>query len=333
MEKFDWGNKKVLVTGAGGFIGSHLTDRLVELGARVTALIEYNSLGRWDWLEESPFKKDIEVVMGDIRDSESIRKIFRQKEIVFHLAALIGVPYSYEAPLSYVQTNVLGTLNVLQVALENEVERFIHTSTSEIYGMAQYVPMDENHPSKAQSPYAATKIAADMLAESFYRSFNLPLVTVRPFNTYGPRQSARAVIPTIITQVLAGHDVELGAITPTRDMNYVQDTVSGFIAAASAEKKAVGQVFNIGSGSEISIGNLAKLIVDLMGSKVQIMSKTERLRPERSEVYRLKVDYTKASDVLGWRPHISLKEGLQYTIQWFREPRHMAFHKSHHYYR
>src|SRR3989338_1281307 len=261
MENFNLKAKKVLVTGAGGFIGSHLTEHLVELGAQVRALVQYNSLGSWEWLEDSYVKKDIEVLLGDIRDQDCVQRLVKERDIVFHLAALIGIPYSYEAHSSYVQTNILGTLNVLQAAVKAGIERMIHTSTSETYGSAQYLPMDEKHPLCGQSPYAASKIGADMLAESFYRSFHLPVVTLRPFNTYGPRQSARAIIPTIITQILSKSDIDMGSLTPLRDFTFVKDTVLGFVAAASSQAKVLGEVFNLGSGKQISIGELAKFII------------------------------------------------------------------------
>ena len=309
--------KKVLVTGAGGFIGSHLTESLFQGGASVRAFTHYNALGRWGWLDISPIREEIDVVMGDITDRDCIRNAIKDIDIVFHLAALIGIPYSYIAPSSYVQTNIIGTLNVLQSALEEGVECVIHTSTSEAYGSAQYVPMDESHPLQAQSPYSATKIGADKLAESFYLSFDLPVVTIRPFNTYGPRQSTRAVIPTIITQVLHGEEVRLGNLNPTRDMNYVLDTVRGFIAAAE-HPEAIGQLINLGTGIEISIKDLANEIFKLLGKQANIKSDQQRLRPDSSEVDRLCADNTKAKALLNWAPIYSLQEGLQETINWVK---------------
>lgn len=314
----NWETRKVLVTGAGGFIGSHLTEELVRRGARVRAFVHYNALGRWGWLDVSPLKDEIEIVAGDIADRDSVRGAVSGVDVVFHLAALIGIPYSYQAPSSYVQTNIIGTLNVLQSALENSAERVVHTSTSEAYGTAQYVPIDEAHPLQGQSPYAATKIGADKLAESFYRSFELPVATIRPFNTYGPRQSARAVIPTIITQALSKPEIRLGNLVPTRDLNFVLDTVAGFIRMA-AEPLAIGQVIHIGSGKEISIGDLAALILKLMGKDIPIVTEDQRLRPEASEVDRLCADNTKAGELLNWEPRFTLPEGLRQTIDWIEK--------------
>ncbi len=260
-------NTKVLVTGAGGFIGSHLAEKLVELGADVRALVHYNALGAAGWLDTSPRRNDMQVVAGDITDRDSVRQAVRDREVVFHLAALIAIPYSYQAPESYVRTNVLGTLNVLQAALEAGARRVVHTSTSEVYGTARYVPIDEQHPLQGQSPYSASKIGADQLAESFHRAFGLPVVTVRPFNTFGPRQSARAVVPTIITQCLAGKTVRLGSLTPTRDLNFVANTADGFVAAAAAPA-AVGRTINLGTGREISVGDLARMIAQLVGREI-----------------------------------------------------------------
>jgi dTDP-glucose 4,6-dehydratase len=316
----DWTSKRVLVTGAGGFIGSHLTERVVELGARVRALVHYNALGTWGWLDYSPIKGEMEVVAGDIRDHDSVREAMQQADIVFHLAALIAIPYSYHAPLSYVQTNVEGTLNVLQSARALNVERIVHTSTSEVYGTARYAPIDEQHPLQGQSPYSASKIGADKLVEAFHLSFGAPAVTVRPFNTFGPRQSARAVIPAIITQLLAGDTVRLGNLHPTRDLSYVANTVDGFVSAASAPE-AIGQTINLGSGQEIGIGELAQLIASLMGKAITIESEAQRVRPDGSEVDRLLADTTLAQRVLGWQPRVSLEEGLRRTIDWIREHR------------
>lgn len=325
---FNWADKKVLVTGAGGFIGSHLTERLVETGASVRALVHYNSLGSWGWLDESPVRDDIEVVAGDVCDRDSVRQAMRDTEVIFHLAALIGIPYSYHAPLSYVRTNIEGTLNVLQSARELGVERVIHTSTSEAYGTARYVPINEEHPLQGQSPYSATKIGADKLAEAFHLSFGLPLVTVRPFNTFGPRQSARAVIPTIISQCLTGNVVRLGNLHPTRDMNYVANIVEGFMLAATA-LDAIGRTINLGSGREISIGDLAKLIIHLVGRPIDIESEEKRVRPDKSEVDRLLADNTLARTLLGWEPTVSLEEGLKRTIEWIRK--HIERYRPHEY--
>jgi NAD dependent epimerase/dehydratase len=305
----------VAVTGAGGFIGSHLVERLVELGAEVRALVHYNSLGRWGWLDASPVAKEIQVVAGDITDRDSVREFVGEREIVFHLAALIAIPYSYRAPESYVHANVAGTLNVLQSARQAGVERVIHTSTSEVYGTAQYVPINEAHPLQGQSPYAASKIGADKMAEAFHRSFGLPVVTVRPFNTFGPRQSARAVIPTIITQCLQGQAVRLGNLHPTRDLNYVSDTVEGFLCAASTPE-AVGGTFNLGSGQEIRVGDLAQMISRLTNRPIQVTTESERLRPEGSEVDRLLADSQRARSILRWAPAVTLEEGLRRTIDW-----------------
>lgn len=311
----NWQQKNVLVTGAGGFIGSHLVERLVTEGAQTRAMVRYTSSGTWGWLEESDCRNDVQVVTGDIRDRDSVRAAMDGVDIVFHLAALIAIPYSYEAPLSYVRTNIEGTLNVLQVARELDTERVVHVSTSETYGTAQYVPIDENHPLQGQSPYSASKIAADMMAESFYRSFGLPVATARPFNTYGPRQSARAVIPTIITQAMAGGEIRLGSLMPTRDLNFVADTVSGFLAVAGSAD-AVGSVINLGTGREISIGDLARTILDIMGKDLPIVSEDVRMRPKNSEVERLCADNSRARALIDWQPEHTLKEGLHETITW-----------------
>lgn len=313
-----WSTKRVLVTGAGGFIGSHLTEHLVELGARTRAFVHYNSMSKWGWLDSSCVKAEIEVLAGDITDRDSVRRAIRGVDVVFHLAALIGIPYSYHAPLSYVRTNVEGTLNVLQAALEESVEKVVHTSTSEAYGTAQYVPIDEAHPLQGQSPYAATKIGADKLAEAFHRSFGLPVVTLRPFNTYGPRQSDRAVIPTIISQCATGDVVQLGNLSPTRDFNYVTDTVEGFVCAAQSQE-ARGRVINVGTGKEISIGDLVVKIAELMGKSVTIASDEQRSRHKGSEVDRLCAANNLAQELLGWRPRYSLEDGLKLTIRWIGE--------------
>lgn len=320
--------KKVLVTGAEGFIGSHLTERLVELGAKVTAFVLYNSTNSWGWLEtlKPEIKTKINIYTGDVRDELSVRQAINDMEVVFHLAALIAIPYSYSAPVSYVDTNIKGTLNILQASKEMNVQKIIHTSTSETYGTAQYVPIDEKHPLQGQSPYSASKIGGDMMAESYYRSFNTPVAIIRPFNTYGPRQSARAVIPTIISQVLAGKEnIKLGALTPTRDLNYVKDTVEGFIKIAESDK-TIGDVTNIGSGKEISVESLAKLIFDLMGKNINILSDEDRIRPENSEVNRLCADNRKALETTGWSPQYSLEQGLRETIEWMKD--NMKYYKS-----
>jgi len=311
----DWTDRSVLVTGAGGFIGSQLTERLVELGARTKALVRYCSSGSVGWLDSSPLKNDIEFSAGDVRDENFLRNAVRGVDVVFHLAALIAIPYSYKAPSSYVRTNVEGTLNILQAALDCGVRLVVHTSTSEVYGSAIRVPIAEDHPLQGQSPYSASKIAADKMAEAFHLSFGLPVATVRPFNTYGPRQSARAVIPTIITQALSQSSVYLGDLRPTRDFNYVADTVQGFIRVAECPE-AVGQVINIGSGSEVSIGDLARTIVSLMNRDVELVQDDERIRPERSEVMRLCANNARAVEVLNWRPKYSLEQGLAMTIEW-----------------
>lgn len=317
----NWNGKRVLVTGAGGFIGSHLAERLTELGARTRALVRYTSNGDWGWLDGSPRKDDMEVMLGDIRDRDSVRQAMRDIDQVFHLAALIAIPYSYHAPDSYVQTNVAGTLNVLQAARDAGVERVVHTSTSEVYGTAAYVPIDEKHPLQGQSPYSASKIGADKMAEAFHLSFGLPVVTVRPFNTYGPRQSARAVIPTIVTQCLAGQrTIRLGNLDPTRDLSHVADTVEGFLAAA-ASPQAVGKVLNLGNGREISIGELARKIVALTGANACIECDEQRVRPAGSEVERLLADNRQMQALTGWQPRISLDEGLRDTIEWIAKNR------------
>jgi len=314
----NWTGQRVLVTGAAGFIGSHLAERLVELGATTRALVHYNSAGSWGWLDQSTVKGDIEVVLGDIRDRDSVDSAMGKTEIVFHLAALIAIPYSYNAPLSYVRTNVEGTLNVLQSARSADVSRVVHTSTSEVYGTARSVPISEDHPLQGQSPYSASKIGADKIAESFHLAFGVPVVTVRPFNTYGPRQSARAVIPTIITQALSQSEIKLGNLEPTRDLNYVADTVEGFIKAAECNS-AIGEVINLGTGREISIGLLASTILETMGKKLPVVSESQRVRPENSEVERLCADNRKARELLGWQPRFSLEEGLARTVEWLRE--------------
>jgi NAD dependent epimerase/dehydratase len=315
-----WQGKKVLVTGAGGFIGSHLTERLAGLGAVTRAFLRYNSAGSRGWLEGSPLLDRIEFVFGDIRDPDGVRRALRDVDTVFHLAALIGIPYSYEAPSSYVETNVVGTLNVLQAARESGTRCVVQTSTSEVYGSARYTPIDEAHPLQGQSPYAATKIGADKLAESFHLSFGLPVVTVRPFNAFGPRQSSRAIVPTIISQCLGGDRLRLGNLDPTRDLNFVANTVDGFLAAATSPA-AVGQTINLGSGREIRIGDLLTLIAGLLGQEVRVEVDEQRVRPHRSEVNRLLADNGRARELLDWKPRVSLEEGLQQTIAWLKENR------------
>ena len=313
----NWSDKRVLVTGAGGFIGSHLTERLVQLGARTRAFVHYNSAGSRGWLDSSPHKKDIEFIAGDIRDADSVKRGMWQTEIVFHLAALIGIPYSYDTPLAYVRTNVEGTLNVLQTALDAGADLVVHTSTSEVYGTARYIPIDEAHPLNAQSPYSATKIGADSLVEAFHHSFALPVCTVRPFNTYGPRQSARAIIPAIIIQTLNQPAISLGNLTPLRDLTYVADTVASFIKMVEYPA-AIGQLINIGFGQEISIADLAKTILQLVGRDIPIVSEQQRTRPKDSEVERLCADNRKAQQLIGWQPTTTLTEGLKQTIEWLQ---------------
>lgn len=314
----DWQETSVLVTGAGGFIGSHLTERLVELGASVRAFLHYNALGSRGWLDSSLHLPKIDVRFGDVCDRNTIRAATDGCQVVFHLAALIAIPYSYLAPASYLRVNAEGTLNVLEACRETGVRQLVNTSTSEVYGTAVRVPIDEEHPLQAQSPYSASKIAAEKMTEAFHRSFDLPVTTVRPFNTFGPRQSARAVIPTIISQCLAAKtNIELGSLSPTRDLNYVSNTVDGFIAVAASDN-AIGQTINLGSGREISIGDLARLIVSLTGAKSEVVSTEQRTRPVNSEVERLLADSRKAADLLGWVPRITLEEGLQQTIDWMR---------------
>ena len=312
---------KVLVTGADGFIGSHLTEALVRKGYDVKAFTYYNSFGTWGWLDSVPkdIKDNIEIFQGDIRDPNGVRTAVRGADEIFHLAALIAIPFSYYSPDSYVDTNIKGTLNVLQAARDMDVSRLLITSTSEVYGTARYVPIDENHPFQGQSPYSATKIGADRLAESFYRSFGTPVSIVRPFNTYGPRQSARAVIPTIISQLLAGEkQIKLGALTPTRDFNYVKDTVEGFIAIAESPK-TVGEEINIATQTEISIGELAREIIRQINPTAEIVCDEERLRPKKSEVNRLLGCNEKIKSLTGWMPQYTLKQGIEETISWMRE--------------
>ena len=320
--------KKILVTGADGFIGSHLTELLVREGYEVKALSQYNSFNYWGWLEDVSCLKDIEVLNGDVRDPHYCKYITKGVDGVFHLAALIAIPYSYVAPDSYVDTNVKGTLNICQAAIDYCVQRVIHTSTSEVYGTAQYVPIDEKHPLQAQSPYSASKMGADAMAMSFFNAFDLPLTIARPFNTYGPRQSARAVIPTIITQIASGKkQIKLGDVSPTRDFNYVADTCRGFLDLLRCEK-AVGEVVNIGSNYEITVGDTLNLIRELMGSDVEFLVDDQRLRPEKSEVFRLWCDNTKIRGLTGFEPQYSIRQGLQETIDWFTRPENLAKYKA-----
>lgn len=319
---------KVLVTGGDGFIGSHLVEMLVREGYEVRALSQYNSFNYWGWLEDIDCLDAVEVVSGDVRDPHYCRTIVKDTEMVFHLASLIAIPYSYVAPDSYVDTNVRGTLNICQAALELGVSRVIHTSTSEVYGTARYVPIDEQHPLQPQSPYSASKIAADAMAMSFYNAFDLPLTIARPFNTYGPRQSARAVIPTIVSQIANGmKEIRLGDVSPTRDFSYVKDTCRGFVALARSAA-AVGQTVNIGSNYEISVGDTLGLVRELMGSDVVFVTDAERVRPEKSEVFRLWCDNTKIRELTGFQPEYDLRDGLQETIDWFLRPENLAKYKA-----
>jgi len=319
---------RVLVTGADGFIGSRLVEMLVSKGYKVRALSQYNSFNNWGWLEDVPCKDKIEIFTGDIRDPHYCKYITKDIDIIFHLAALIAIPYSYVAPDSYVDTNIKGTLNICQAAKENGNIRVIHTSTSEVYGTAQYVPIDENHPTQPQSPYSATKIAADAMAMSFYNAFDLPVTIARPFNTYGPRQSARAVIPTIVTQISNGvKEIKLGDVTPTRDFNYVDDTCRGFIALAECDE-SIGETVNIGSNFEISIGDTLNLIKELMNSDVEFVVDENRIRPSKSEVFRLWCDNSKIKELTGFKPQVNIKEGLQKTIDWITQPDNLKKYKS-----
>jgi len=318
----------VLVTGADGFIGSHLVEMLSSKGYRVRALSQYNSFNNWGWLEYINCKDKIEILTGDIRDPHFCKSIMKDVEIVFHLAALIAIPYSYVAPSSYVDTNISGTLNICQAAKENGSTRVIHTSTSEVYGTAQYIPIDEKHPLQPQSPYSASKIAADAMAMSFFHALELPVTIVRPFNTYGPRQSARAVIPTIITQIANGiKEIKLGDISPTRDFNYVEDICRGILAIVENDQ-TIGETINIGSNSEISIGNTLDLIKELMKSDVKFVADKERIRPKNSEVFRLRCDNTKIQQLTGFKPQVDISEGLKRTIDWFTQPNHLKHYKA-----
>lgn len=312
--------RKVLVTGAGGFVGSHLVEALVKKGAKVTAFVHYNSRNDWGMLEDAAkgVLDQIEVVAGDLKDADCVRETVRDQEVVFHLGALIGIPYSYVNPRDVVDTNINGSFNILTAALDFQIQKVIHTSTSEIYGTAQYVPMDEKHPVNPQSPYAASKLGADHLALSFYRSFDLPVGIIRPFNIFGPRQSARAVIPSIITQALLRKKIRLGSVYPTRDLTFVRDAVNGFIDFAECEK-TVGEVVNLGSGYEVSIDRVVSLIADSIGKKIQVRREKSRIRPEKSEVERLFSDSSKAKRLFGWQPKKNLQQGIEQTISWFEK--------------
>jgi NAD dependent epimerase/dehydratase len=316
----NWAQKKVLVTGAEGFIGSHLTERLVALGAEVKALVMYNSFNTWGWIDTfRPGEKNkLHIICADIREADLLKSTLKDINIVFHLAALIAIPYSYVSPSSYIKTNIEGTLNLLQAARDHGVEKFLHTSTSEVYGTALYTPIDEKHPLQGQSPYSASKIGADMIAESFHRSFDLPVTTVRPFNTYGPRQSMRAIIPTLIVEMLSNDKIQLGSLHPIRDFTYVSDTVEGFLKTAETDD-INGEVINIGSAQGISIGNLAEKLMKMMNKKITVESEEKRVRPPKSEVNQLICNNNKAKELIGWQPNVSLDEGLEKTINWFKE--------------
>ena len=327
-------NKKVLVTGADGFIGSHLTEELIRQGYDVRAFVYYNSFNSWGWLDHSTneIKKNIDVFAGDIRDPHGVKEAMKGCTHVLNLAALIAIPYSYHSPDTYVDTNIKGTLNVVQAARELNIEKVVHTSTSEVYGTAKYVPIDENHPLQGQSPYSASKIGADQMALSFYKSFDTPVAIIRPFNTYGPRQSARAVIPTIISQLAAGTtNIKLGAVSPTRDFNFVKDTVNGFISIMNSDKSN-GEIINIGSNYEISIGETAEMIADIMDVELTIETDEQRIRPEKSEVERLWADNQKAKEIIGWKPNYGgksgFRRGLEETIEWFTNPKNLATYKT-----
>lgn len=326
--------KRVLVTGADGFIGSHLTEGLVRAGTEVRAFVLYNSFNSWGWLDHCApdVKGHFDVFAGDIRDPHGVRTAMKDCDAVLHLAALIAIPYSYHSPDTYVDTNVKGTLNVVQAARELGVSRVVHTSTSEVYGTARFVPMTEEHPLQGQSPYSASKIGADQIAMSFHASFGTPVVVIRPFNTYGPRQSARAVIPTVIAQIASGSTrIRLGAVSPTRDFSFVTDTVAGFVSALRADDHVVGEVINLGSGFEISIGDTARAIADVMGVTIELVQDEQRLRPEKSEVERLFASTDKARRLLNWSPQFGdaegFKSGLAQTVEWFQAPANLARYK------
>lgn len=319
---------KVLVTGADGFIGSHLTELLLENGYEVRALTQYNSFNNWGWLGDIPKHQNLEIVIGDIRDPHYCKNITKEIDIVFHLASLIAIPYSYIAPDSYVDTNIRGTLNMCQASKENGVKRFLHTSTSEVYGTALYVPIDEKHPKQPQSPYSATKIGADAIAMSFYNAFDMPVVIVRPFNTYGPRQSARAIIPTIITQIASGmEEIKLGDLTPTRDFNFVKDTCKGFVGLSKCDE-AVGQEVNVATNYEISMRDTLELIAKLMNSNVTFVEDAQRLRPKKSEVFRLWGDNSKIKKLTGFAPEYNIETGLRKTIEWYTDPQNLVKFKT-----
>lgn len=322
-------DKKILVTGADGFIGSHLVEALLNEGCSVKAFVYYNSFNSWGWLDTLPKEKlkDVEIFSGDVRDANGVRTAAKGIDVIFHLAALIGIPFSYHSPDSYIDTNIKGTLNILQASRDLNIERVVVTSTSEVYGTAQYVPIDEKHPFQGQSPYSASKIGSDRIAESFYRSFGTPVIIARPFNTYGPRQSARAVIPTIITQLLNGSkEVRLGSILPTRDLNYVQDICRGFLSLGRCDE-AVGREINIGSGQEISIGDLANTIISIINPAAKIVSEDLRKRPEKSEVERLICNNSLIHKLTGWKPEISLNDGLIKTLEWFKKTENRSKYK------
>ena len=322
--------KQVLITGADGFIGSHLTEALIHAGYNVRAFVYYNSFNSYGWLDSIPAetKRKIEFVAGDIRDPNGVREAMKGVDIVFHLAALIAIPFSYHYPDSYIDTNVKGTLNIIQAAKDNQVSRVLVTSTSEVYGTAQFVPITELHPKQPQSPYSASKIGADAIADSFFRSFNLPVTIVRPFNTFGPRQSARAVIPTIITQLLTGkEEIKLGALHPTRDLLYVKDTVNGFVEIAKSDS-LIGQEVNIATNSEITVGNLAQSLIDLINPNAKILSDDIRLRPQKSEVERLFGSNEKILQHTNWEQHFSLENGLRETIEWFKDSNNLKLYKA-----
>jgi len=322
--------KKILVTGADGFIGSHLTEALLDEGCRVKAFVYYNSFNSWGWLDALPKEKlsQLEIIAGDIRDSSGVRSAVKDSEIVLHLAALIAIPFSYNSPDSYIDTNIKGTLNVIQAARDLKTEKLLITSTSEVYGTARYIPIDELHIRQPQSPYSASKIGADCIAESFYRSFGTPVTIVRPFNTYGPRQSARAIVPTIITQLLNGKtEIKLGSVHPTRDLVFIKDTVAGFIAIAKSDK-VLGEEINIATGKEVSIGDLASKIISKLNPAAKITCDEERIRPEKSEVERLVGSNAKIKSLAGWNDSYSLDEGLDETIQWFSDRKNLSHYKS-----
>ncbi|MBY0291764.1 MAG: NAD-dependent 4,6-dehydratase LegB [Alphaproteobacteria bacterium] len=326
----DLSKKKILVTGADGFIGSHLVEALIKKDCDIRAFTYYNSFNSWGWLDSFDKKtlNNIEVIAGDIRDPHHIADAIKTCDVVFHLAALIAIPFSYHAPDAYVSTNIGGTLNVLQACKNSSVSRIIVTSTSEVYGTARYVPINEEHPLQGQSPYSASKIGADKIAEAFHKSFEMPIIIARPFNTYGPRQSARAVIPTIITQLLSGEkEIELGDLSPTRDFNYVADTVEGFIALAEADE-TIGKEINISTGMEYSIEEVVKILIEEINPLVKIVTKNERLRPEKSEVYRLLGDNSKIRNMTSWQPKHNIKEGLKETVLWFKKPENICKYKS-----